>query len=72
MAESETIKVDLQHDIQVNGQRFKAGRNVEVPKAQADDIKRMDYEHSKYLGSLNQRHKYIVDSGSIAAGGGAN
>lgn len=71
MAEQETTTVTLSNKITVNGISYGPGPSVKVPKAQADDIKRMDYEHDQYLKGLNKKHKYIVDSGTIAVGGGA-
>jgi hypothetical protein len=68
---SDTTKINLTNDITVNGRTYKAGSSVEVPKAQADDIARMDYDHNNYIKGLNQKHTYTVDAGSIAVGGGA-
>lgn len=68
---SDTIKMNLTNDITVNGVKFKAGHNVEVPKAQADDLARMDHDYNKYEKGLNQKHTYTVDAGTIAMGGGA-
>jgi hypothetical protein len=73
MADSteETTKINLQNDITVNGVRYRAGQGVVVPKKQADDISRMDYDHTKYLSTLHVKRKFEVDSGTIAVGGGS-
>ena len=71
MADSnETTTMNLINDITVNGTRYKAGERIIVPKAQADDIARMDHEHNKYLATLHVRRKFEVDAGTIGAGGG--
>lgn len=70
MSDSDTTKMNLQNDITVNGQTFKAGQNVEVPKKQADDVARMDYEHQKYKSTLHTKRTYESNAGTIAAGGG--
>lgn len=69
---AETTTMNLSNDIVVNGVRFKAGHNVIVPKKQADDVSRMDYEHQKYKDGLMKKHTYEIDAGTIAAGGGAH
>ena len=70
MADSnETTTMNLINDITVNGKKYKAGERVIVPKAQADDLARMDHEHNKYLAGLHVKHKYEVNAGTIAAGG---
>jgi hypothetical protein len=66
---SDTTKINLHHDIRVNGVFYRAGTNVEVPSAQADDIARMDYEHQQYKENLHRKNVYEVDSGTIAMGG---
>lgn len=71
MADVETTKINLSNDITVNGRKFNAGKNVEVPKVQADDISRMDHDHNQYLATLNKRHVYKSNAGTIAMGQGA-
>lgn len=66
----ETTKMNLQHDITVNGKTYKAGQNVEVPKKQAEDIARIDFEHSEYERSLHKKRVYERDMGTMAVGGG--
>ena len=68
----QTTTMNLSTDIVVNGVKYKAGRGVTVPKAQADDLSRMDYEHQQYKDGLMKKHSYEVDAGTIAAGGGAS
>ncbi len=41
MADS-TKKIDLEHDVTVNGVTYKAGEGVSVPSAQAKDIQRIN------------------------------
>lgn len=71
MADVETTKINLSNDVTVNGRVYKAGRGVEVPKAQAEDIERIDHEHNQYLAGLNKRHVYKANAGTIAMGQGA-
>jgi hypothetical protein len=71
MADADTTKMNLQHDITVNGRTFKAGQNVEVPKAQADDIARIDYDNTKLEQSYNKKQVYEKNAGSFAVGSGA-
>jgi len=72
MAEQETTKINLSNDVTVNGRTFKAGQNVTVPKDQAEDISRIDYEHTQYKNNLHVGRKYRpVNAGTIAMGGGA-
>jgi hypothetical protein len=67
---STTQTITLHNDITVNGKTYPAGQGVSVPKAQADDIARMDYEHQKYKETLHTKRTFNVDSGTIAVGGG--
>jgi hypothetical protein len=69
--ELSTQKINLHNPITVNGVTYPAGQGVEVPKTQADDIARMDYDHQQYKGGLNTKHTYEVDAGTMAVGGGA-
>lgn len=39
---AKTSKMDLDHDVTVNGVTYSAGKDVEVPSDQAEDIKRMN------------------------------
>lgn len=48
-----SVKVTLDHDIQINGQVIPAGTQ-ELPAAQAEDVKRINDEHNKYIASLNR------------------
>lgn len=67
----ETTTMNLHNDVQVNGVRYRAGQGVKVPKSQADDISRIDYDHQKYKENLMKKNTYEVDSGTMAVGGGA-
>lgn len=71
MAEQETIKVNLQHDVQVNGIKYPKGTGVSVPKNQADDIMRIDFDHTAYERNLHISRKNIVNAGTISVGSGA-
>lgn len=68
---NEETTVNLQNDVTVNGRTYKAGQSVAVPKVQAEDITRIDYEHSVYLNNLHVKRSSEVNAGSISAGGGA-
>ena len=68
---STNTTINLHNDVTVNGKKFSAGQKVEVPKAQADDIARIDYEHEQYKSTLNRKREFTVNSGTIAMGGGA-
>ena len=61
MADNETTKMNLNNDVTVNGKTFKAGQNVEVPKVQADDIARIDYDNQQYQNNLVKSSKYIQE-----------
>ena len=72
MAEASTsTTINLHNDITVNGKRYPAGQKVEVPKNQADDIARIDFEHEKYKSTLHSKREVTTNSGTIAMGGGA-
>jgi hypothetical protein len=70
MADQETTKMNLTNDVTVNGVKYHAGRGVEVPKAQADNIAEIDHTHNLYLQGLNKKRTTIVDAGTIGVGGG--
>jgi uncharacterized protein (DUF1684 family) len=57
--ESTTTKLNLMNDVTVNGKSYQAGQNVEVPKAQADDIARIDYDNQKYQNNLVKSQKFV-------------
>ena len=72
MAEASTsTTINLHNDITVNGKRYSAGQKVEVPKDQAEDISRMDYDHEQYKATLHQKRNVTHSAGTIAMGGGA-
>lgn len=72
---SDTTKMHLTNDITITNStgthKFRAGQNIEVPKAMAEDVERMDYEHNKYLKTLHTKRTFERDAGTISAGGGA-
>lgn len=47
MAESASEKMILNNEVTVNGEVFPAGVSIDVPKEQADDIRRIDYASSQ-------------------------
>ncbi len=64
MADNDTTKMNLQNDITVNGVKYHRGMNVEVPKAQADDMARIDYEaQQKRMELVRQPKEYIAPMG---------
>lgn len=67
--QSEVTKINLQHRLTVNAVSYGPGHNVEVPRAQADDLLRMDADHTKYLLGLQEKHVYEQDAGTMAVGG---
>lgn len=68
---NETTTMNLNNDVQVNGKTYRKGQKVEVPKDQADDIARIDYEHQKYKENLHVKNTYEVNGGTMSVGGGA-
>lgn len=44
--------MNLSNQIKVNGRTYPKGMNVKVPKAQADDIARIDYEANEQKANL--------------------
>ena len=69
--QSNTIGVNLEHDVTVNGTTYPKGTNVQVPKGQAEDITRISHDHQKQLDALHVKRESLVNAGSIAAGSGA-
>jgi len=71
--QSESTSINLQHDITVTNEtgvhRFKAGQNIQVPRAQADDLLRMDHEKSEYERNLHVKRTSQSNMGSMAVGG---
>jgi hypothetical protein len=68
MADKASQKINLTHDVQVNGVKIPKGTH-EVPAEQADDLMRIDREYSEHLDSRHIRHDYQRSAGSIAVGG---
>lgn len=68
---TETTKINLHNPITVNGITYPAGQNVEVPKRQADDLSRMDYEHEQYKSNLHVKRTFEEKGPTIGVGGGS-
>lgn len=66
--EPEMTTIDLRNDVQHNTVKYKAGRDVKVPTASAEDIKRIDYEHDQYKETLHKRSVYEVNGGTMQVG----
>jgi hypothetical protein len=62
--QGDTIGVNLQSNIKVNGVLYPRGMNVKVPKKQADDIARMDYEATQaQMNLVRQSKEYMAPMG---------
>lgn len=68
MADQEITTINLSNEISVNGVKYPKGTGVKVPKAQAEDILRIDHDHTQYLLDLNKKKSYQKDAGTIAVG----
>jgi hypothetical protein len=66
---TETTKINLVNSVTVNGITYPAGQHVEVPKKQADDIARIDYDHQKYLATLHKKDVVEINKGTMSVGG---
>ena len=53
---AKTSKMDLEHDVTVNGVTYAAGKDVEVPSDQAEDIKRMNEEARSATDNATTHH----------------
>lgn len=67
----ETTTIDLQNDVTLNGIKYLAGKGVKVPKASAEDIKRIDEDYQQYERNLLVKRTSNVDSGTFSVGNGA-
>lgn len=67
----ETTTIDLQNDVTLNGIKYLAGTGVKVPKASAEDIKRIDEDYQQYERNLLVRRTSNVDGGTFSVGNGA-
>jgi hypothetical protein len=64
MATEETTTMNLQNNIKVNGVTYTRGMKVTVPKAQADDIARIDYEAVQaQMNLVKQPREYVAPMG---------
>lgn len=68
-ATNEETTMNLSNDITINGRTYKAGQKVAVPKAQAEDVARMDYDYQQYEKNLHIKRTSEVNAGTIAVGG---
>jgi len=60
----ETTSMNLQNNVTINGRKFTKGMNVIVPKGQADDIARIDYNAQQAQNNLvRQPKEYIAPMG---------
>ena len=70
-----TVTMDIDEPITIsnvqNSWHFPKGQNVEVPAELADEVRRINSEHLRYKASLLTKQEYIVNSGTMAVGGGA-
>lgn len=61
---NETTTMNLHSPIRVNGILYPRGTGVKVPKAQADDIARMDYEATQaQMNLVKQAKSYVAPVG---------
>lgn len=71
MATNEETTINLLNDVTVNGKTYKAGQQVAVPKTQADDVARIDFEASEQERLRNVRRTSNVNLGTRSVGNGA-
>lgn len=72
MATQETTTIaHLQNDVTINAIKYRAGKNVIVPKESADDILRMDADYQQYERDLMKKRTSNVDAGTFSVGNGA-
>jgi hypothetical protein len=69
--DSDTVKMNLNHTVTINGERFPAGKNVEVPRAMAEDAARIDHDHNEYEKTLHRKREFTQDLGEMGVGGGS-
>jgi len=51
-----SVKVKLDNDVQINGQKIPAGTH-DLPPTVAEDAKRIDDDYKRYLTGLHQSEK---------------
>jgi hypothetical protein len=62
--QGDTTTINLSNQIKVNGITYPKGMRVEVPKAQADDIARIDYDANVQKELLvRQPKEYMAQAG---------
>jgi hypothetical protein len=62
MANEETT-MNLQNSVRVNGILYPRGMGVKIPKEQADDIARIDYEATEQKNNLVKQRQYVAQAG---------
>lgn len=62
---------ELSVDVTINGNKYKAGKNVIVPKESADDILRIEKDFHQYERDLLVKRTSNVDGGTFSVGNGA-
>ena len=55
--QGETTTMPLHNQIKVNGVTYQPGQQVKVPKAQADDLARIDFEATEQKNNLVRQPK---------------
>jgi hypothetical protein len=63
--QGDTTTMNLSNAIRVNGVLYPKGMKVEVPKAQADDIARMDYEANEQKANLVRQPQQFMGPAGI-------
>jgi hypothetical protein len=60
----DTTTINLSNDVTINGTKYRAGRGVTVPKAQADNISEIDYTHQQYQNNLVKQRNFVAPVGT--------
>ncbi|MCA1565827.1 MAG: hypothetical protein LC803_09355 [Acidobacteria bacterium] len=68
VAESPSVKVELDHDVTINGVRYPAGKQ-ELPKEVAEEAKRINDDYTRYQATLHQNNGTERDLGKIKGNG---
>lgn len=61
---NETTTMNLHNSVRINGVIYPKGASIKVPKSQADDIARIDYEASEQQNNLVKQRSYVAPAGS--------
>lgn len=62
--QGETTTMNLHNSVRINGVIYPKGTGVKVPRGQADDIARIDYEASEQQNNLVKQRSYIAPAGT--------